>query len=438
MFGFLGNLMKKAEQKYRVVNGGIKNLPQAVWMKRNAKTYAEEGYARNVIVFRCVEIIAKSVATIPLSLYRRDEKIEEHAVLDLLKSPNPTMTYEEMTEALVSFYYITGSTFLEALSLDGLNSGLIAAKGKEPRELWVWQPYNIRANVSRNSSIPISYIYEEGGNKRMWEVDFANGQSMLMHWKTFNPQDRIYGLSRVEPAADSADQHNEAGEWNKRLLQNAAVPPAGVSTEQELTDAQYKRLRKEIDENYSGALNAGKIMIMEGGIEFKLLGITPKDMDWLEGKRISAQEIAAAFGVPTQVIPVEGSQTFANYAEARLALWEDTVIPTAKAYSRQLAKFLFPKFGLDMREYSLQLDLDGIPALAQRRAELWNTANTSDFITVNEKRMLVGYDEIDAPEANEVLINAGKIPLTLGVEPEPDEENDPDMEEMDGTEDDNV
>ena len=90
-------------------------------------------------------------------------------------------------------------------------------------------------------------------------------------------------------------------------------------------------------------------------------------MDWADGKNMSAREIAMAFGVPPQMLGIPDAQTYSNYAEARLSLWEDTVLPLAKELITELNGWLAPCYGADIK---LEMDLDDIPALEIKRQQL--------------------------------------------------------------------
>lgn len=413
MFGFF----KKATTT--VTRIAFNTLGAARWMSRDTETYAREGYEENTIVFRCVDIVAQSVASIPVKLVelasngdRRD--IDNHPLLDLLNRPNPVQTYEDLAFSLVAYNLITGAAFLEAFDSQS-EQPVIEPSRKPPLELWTWQPFRFSVYGNDLRPMPRGYAWGfEGSSKKLWKVDQVTGESQMLCWKSFHPREKLLGLSPISPAARSVDQHNAAAEWNQKMLQNNAQPPGAFVYAETMGKEAFDRLAQQIGDHYTGPDNARQPLILEGGADYKTLAMSPVDMDWLEGKRVAAQEIAAAFGVPTQVIPIEGSQTFANYEQARLALWEDTVIPKQARLLNTLELFLFPKFGLDPSRYRLEPDLDEIPALSPRRKEKWETANSTNFLTLNEKRELVGYEKYNKPEADEILIPSNLLPLAIG------------------------
>lgn len=378
----------------------LQGLPPVRWSERTARTYASEGYERCVIVARCVQIVSKSVASIPVKVLVNGEEVEDHPVLQLLKKPNPTMGGATFMEKLVSMHQITGNTYVEALVVGG-----------QPKELWLWPPFAMKVAEPSKGFIPKGFVYDDGtpAHKRSWEVNPITGACELLQVKTFNPLDPWYGLSPIATAAFAADQHNEANTWNMRLLQNASVPSGALMTKTALTNGQFKSFKEELEETYQGAKNARRPMILGGDMSWIQMSLSPMEMDWLNGKNLSAREICAAYGVPTQVVPIQGDQTFANYGQARMALWQDTVIPLAKSIYDDKARWFSQLYDEDI---TFELDLNKVPALEDARKEKWAMVQASTFLTTNEKREAVGYEPIeDVPMADRILSPGAMQPM---------------------------
>ncbi len=133
----------------------------------------------------------------------------------------------------------------------------------------------------------------------------------------------------------------------------------------------------------------GRPMILEGGLDWKEMGFSPKDMEFIEAKNIAAREIALAFGVPPMLLGIPGDNTYANYAEANRGFWRQTVVPLAHRMADGLAQLLQP-----YEEGALRFvpDLDQVEALAPDRDALWKRVNDASFLTTDEKRQAVGYN----------------------------------------------
>jgi HK97 family phage portal protein len=236
---------------------------------------------------------------------------------------------------------------------------------------------------------PAAYDYSVGGETIRFAQRAGEVLPPILHLTLFHPADDHYGLSPMEAAATALDIHNAAGAWNKALLDNAARPSGalvvgGVA----LTDAQFDRLKAELETNYQGSANAGRPLLLEGGLDWKPLSLSPKDMDFVEAKAAAAREIALAFGVPPLLLGLPGDSTHANYAEANRAFYRQTVIPLVRRTAEALAHWLSPAHG-----EALQLvpDLDAIEALAEERESLWRRVSAATFLTDDEKREAVGY-----------------------------------------------
>lgn len=361
----------------------INALGQARWTPRRYDRLAEEAYRRNVVAFRCIRMIAQSVASIPWCLYDGTSEIVVHPLLSLLQAPNPLMGQAQLIEALVSYQQISGNAYLEAVRADSENA---------PRELWVLRPDRVKI-IAGEAGVPAAYEYSAGGKTVRWAADPQTGQADVLHVKGFHPTDDWYGQGPLEAALLAIDQHNTASSWNQALLQNAARPSGAlVYAPKEgpslLTDDQYRRLKQELEEQIEGAANAGRPLLLEGGLDWKSMSLTPADMDWRQGRDAVARDIALAFGVPSQLVGLPDAQTFANFKEARLAFYEETILPITYALRDALNSWLVPMFGETLR---LEPNLDNVSALSPRRDALWERISAADFLTTDEKRQALGY-----------------------------------------------
>ncbi|MDE5057785.1 phage portal protein [Wolbachia endosymbiont of Drosophila bocki] len=245
-------------------------------------------------------------------------------------------------------------------------------------------------------SLTGSYIYRYTINNNSYDfkVDKLTGCSAVLHLKTFNPLNDWYGLSPIEAAAYSIDQHNQAGAWNQAMLQNGARPSGAIVVKSakdgsggNLSQEQYQRLKAQINDHYSGSINAGRPILLEGGLEWKEMSLSPRDMDFIESKHSSARDIALAFGVPPQLLGIPGDNTYSNLVEAHLSLWGQTVLPTLENIICHLNSWLIPRFGEDL---CLSYDKDAIEILMEKRQKLWKYVENASFMTLNEKREAFG------------------------------------------------
>lgn len=359
---------------------------QAVWTRREPVKFADEGYRRNVIAHRAVAMIATAAASVPWMLSERRARtarvLEAHPLLTLLNNPNPLQGGSELCEALYAHRLIAGNSYLHA----------IGPKDGAPLELHALRPDRV-AVIPGAGGVPKAYRYTIDNRAVDIGVDAITGQSRILHLKTFHPLDDWYGLSPMEAAAYSIDQHNQCSAWNQALLQNGARPSgalmvkAGEGKTGNLSESQYGRLKAQLDEQFSGAMNAGRPLLLEGGLEWKEMSLNPKDMDFINIKHSSARDIALAFGVPPQLLGIPGDNTYANLKEARMALWEQTIIPLLQSVTDALNNWLVPMFDSAL---TLSLDQDAIPIFAEKRDAYWDRISNADFLSADEKRKLLG------------------------------------------------
>jgi HK97 family phage portal protein len=358
-------------------------LGQPVWTPRSYARFAEEGYKQNVIVHRCVNEIARAVAMVPINVKGRTKgsTFQDHPIIKLLKRPNPLQGTSAFIENLISDWLIAGNAYIEAVS----------AKDGAPEELYCLRPDRMKI-IPGSAGLPAGYEYEVGVSRHAFHADSLTGASKILHLKTYNPLDDWYGMSPIEAAAFSIDQHNAAGAHNQALLQNGARPVGALiykpKNGSNLTERQRESLKAQVESNYTGTKNAGKMLVLEGDFEWKEMGLRPRDMDFIAAKNIAARDIAQAFGVPPVLVGIPSDATYSNLAEARLALWEQTIIPMLEHMVDAFNYWLVPMYGKDIE---LSYDLDQVPALASRRAEMWEKVKGADFLTDSEKREALGY-----------------------------------------------
>ncbi len=375
------------------------DLPKANWTLNNSKKYIDETYQKNVIAYRCIKEIADSIGTVQWELYNdKDERILTHPLLSLIKRPNPLTGASSLIQQIQIFKQTTGNAFIHAVR---------PSENRPPKELHVL-PSTYMSVKAGNHGMPYGYEYNPGNtgiNKTFYKVDAITGSSDILHYKFFNPSNPYWGQSPIQSAAYSVDLHNEASVWNMKLLQNGARPSGGLFIDKQLSDEQRKYLKEAFDEAHTGAGNAGKPMLFEGGFEWKDMALSPKDMDYLRSKNVSAREIATAYRIPPQLLNINGDNTYANMAEARLSLWEDTLLPEVNMLRDELNNWLVPMFGPGLR---LSYNKSKIIALSVRREKIWYALSAATFLTVNEQREIAGFEPI--PGGDAIYKNSGEIP----------------------------
>ncbi len=356
---------------------------EARWGARDAHGLARMGVMQNAIAYACVRKIAAAAASVPWLLYDGDNELESHPLLALLARPNAREDGVGLFERWYGFLQSAGNAYLESVSLDDT-----------PRELHLLRPDRVTV-VPGARGWPAAYDYTVDGR--------ANriARESVLHVALFHPLDDYYGLSPLAVAATAIEVHNAGAAWAKGLLDNAARPSGaliykGPDGAPGLTDEQFGRLKRELEDSYQGSSNAGRPMVLEGGLDWKAMSYAPSEMDFAGTRAQAAREIALAFGVPPMLLGLPGDNTYANYAEANLNFWRQAVLPLVASTASALTRWLCPRFGTNLR---LGFDADAVAALAEARESLWSKLNGADFLTVNEKRAAAGYSPVEGGDA---------------------------------------
>jgi len=360
----------------------LHRLGQPVWTPRDYASLSRQGYEKNVIAYRCIRLVAEAAASAPLKVIENGEVLCDHPLITLITHPNTEQSGAELFESFYGYLQTAGNAYLEAVMLDGA-----------PRELYALRPDRMKARPGK-SGWAEGYEYTAGGRTVIFSKAGAGqsgAMSPILHLKMFHPTNDHYGLSPLEAAASSVDLHNAASAWNKALLDNSARPSGalvykGPEGAENLSNEQFERLKSELEDAYQGADNAGRPLVLDGGLEWRSMSLSPAEMDFIEAKHAAAREIALAFGVPPMLLGIPGDNTYANYREANLALWKQTVLPLVKKTAASLSNWFAPVYG-GVQVICQTSDID---ALSAERDALWGRLARADFLSDDEKRAILG------------------------------------------------
>lgn len=405
MFNFLKR--NQAESKASIGQAQMLIGKDHSYAMTEMKAYAKEGYACNPTVFSAISLVASSFARVPLRVYNlMDEEQPESDLQKLLDRPNPDEGGDEFRTAAASWMLLTGNCFTEKLVVNGV-----------PKELWNWQPYEMSVGRSKGSRMPSKYIFRKNlEGQREWEVDFLNGKSDILHWRTFNPNptDSTFGQAPLSAAAYAADSYNAAQKWRYNQAKNGGTLDGILSAKAPGTmdDKQRVIMEQALREKYSGAERAGrKLAVSSSELVFTNISSSLRDAEWLGGTKLNKQEICEVFKVPTQLLGIEGSQTYANFEQALKALYYLAVIPLMDLYCSELNRWLGESFPGLWIGYS-KADIDALEPDRMARRQAMSTAGV---FSINEIRAEFGALPREEIEADAIMTDPSKIPLGMDV-----------------------
>ncbi|MEM7722887.1 MAG: phage portal protein [Pseudomonadota bacterium] len=351
---------------------------RVTWSPRDTVSLTKNGFQGNPVGYRAVKMIAEAAAALPVVCQDVERRYDAHPALALLNRPNQAQGRADLMEAAFAQLVLSGNSYVEA----------VMPEPGMPVELHVLRSDRMSL-VPGADGWPKAYDYAVGSRKHRYAAE------LICHIKAFHPQDDHYGLAPIQAAATAIDVHNSAARWAKSLLDNAARPSGaivyrGVDGTGQMSQDQFDRLQSEMESHHQGARNAGRPMLLEGGLDWKPMGFSPSDMEFQKTKDAAARDIALAFGVPPMLLGIPGDATYANYAEANRAFYRLTVLPMAQKVFAGVSHWLS---GLMGEVIELKPDLDQVPALSVEREAQWRRVAEADFLTEAEKRRMLGLPE---------------------------------------------
>jgi HK97 family phage portal protein len=353
------------------------------------ETRVRAAYLANPVAQRAVRLVAESVAWAPIYADQGGPLIRE-------ETPPPRIArFPSLRNRGEDLVGLVPPGLLEIVATQLLLHGnafvrVVQDASAEPAELVALRPERVRIEAD-GRGWPAAYLYRAGEATSRFEATDALGRPGVIHLKAAHPLDDHYGLGCLGAAAAAVELHDLAVRWHRALLANAARPSGALVYDPAdgapLSADQFARLKEELTAQFSGAANAGRPLLLDGGLKWQALSLTPADMDIGALKAAAARDIALAFGVPPMLLGLPGDATYANYREANRALWRLTVLPMAERILRGIGD------GLAAWRPALRfaIDVDQVTALAEDRERLWRQVTAADFLSEEEKREMLGF-----------------------------------------------
>ena len=294
-------------------------------------------YEQSIWVYSAITAIATNIARVPFVIKRDigaglSKKIEEGAIYDLFLNPNPLMSQRQPFEATMIF-----------LSLQG--EAIWILEGREnitqlPKEIWTFSPARFKPVQSKQGMV-VGWTYDNGSGEL---IPLANHE--IIFFRYFNPYDDIRGMPPIKAAQENINQDYYATKYNSAFFKNSAVVSGFITVEGELTDEQFNRTLRQFEDRHQGYEKAHKIALLEGGGKFEQATISQKDMEFIEGKKLTKQEILAAFKVNEVVLGIFDSiKSYLGIKAADKAFWEETLMPKTHYIEDHLWAKFFSNIG---------------------------------------------------------------------------------------------
>jgi HK97 family phage portal protein len=400
--------LKRAPSTPQLLSPWQNGRPQGkTWDEAKA---IKEGFKLNPYVYACIDLKASAAASAPWKVLTRPSPADDwepepgHPLEDLIEYPNAKMTRQDLIERWVQHLDTGGNALWSMTMVTSLREDR-----KFPAELWPLDPSGLRPVPDREKFIR-SYDYMKDGTW-MTGADGIPAEDVL-HFMRGDPANPYWGMGPLQAAASAVDTDVQASAWNRSIFANRAVPDGVFSIDRPLTEEEWEQARREIRLNYQGTENARTPWVLGSGAKWEMMSWKATDLDYIEGRRFTREELCAVFHVPPPMVGILESATLANVAEYRKAFWTDGVIPMLDNLKGVMNRVLVPMFG-DRRLIMLDYDLSGVEVLRQdedKRSQVLERLVKSGM-PFNDAKDLLDYDVEDQDGGEIGLVPSTLIPL---------------------------
>lgn len=324
-------------------------------------------------VYSCVKILSESIASLPLGLYRKvsektTQQVLTHDALDVMAAPNAWMTQHELVQFWVAHQELRGNAY-----------SFKARAGGRVKEILPLHPSAVSVRQNPDWSI----VYTVGSDK---DASGECGPDRVMHLRNFGSESYV-GLSTIGLHREAIGLALQTEKHGAVLFKNGAQMGAILEAPSALSDQAYERLKKSLEEEHGGVVNAHKSLILEEGLKASRIGMTNEDSQFLETRRFQKQEIAAIFGVPLFLLnDTEKSTTWGSGLEQiGRAFVNFTLKPRLSRLTQVLGRELLTRE--ERRDHFFAFDTDEFTlGTIKERFEAWASGITNGVISPNEAR----------------------------------------------------
>jgi HK97 family phage portal protein len=405
--------VKSCSQLTNVIYGGLFN---------DASNAAYCRYYEQVAPFATgIDMIIDAAAQITPYLFDKAENqfTKEHEFLDLLAAPNSDKTHNDFVKQTLLNYLVFGNAYIIATGLD---------PRKPPKELYCVSPRSVSIVESNNDYYPDSYqvtvndkidIFKKEENELGVRYYNAQGNELWHIKRQTCKNNSLKGDSIASAIRYDLEQYLQAGIHNAALLKNGFNPNVSIILKDNMTDDDFNSTCESIKKYYHGSENAGKALVSSGIEKIENLGLSAKDMDFLNLRKSSANAIYLRLGVPLALVSPD-NMTLANMETSQYLFYDSTVLPLVKKFYTELTVFLGHRYGLE--DLELWYDENEIGPNADRKAGIVEKYSKLGIFTINEMRGHLGFEPADGGDA--ILGQSTSVPVAQDTytedEPKPD------------------
>lgn len=362
-------------------------------------------YENVLWIYACVWAIAAHGSMVPYRIYQVSESAEEpdeaekkelnymHPARKFFRNPNEVDTFDDITEALLTFLELNGDVYLEKVFNE---------LGKLV-EIYPLRPDRVRIHPKKDGRGIDHYSYKV----KNWRKGVKFEPDKISHLKYFNPNNDFYGQATIMAATKTILLEQYALQFQEMTLKNNAVPQGVIETEFDVDDDEMRRIKKKWLQTYRGVKKAGEIAILPLGLRFKPLSYHPRDLEWKNLLENNKERLFAITGVNNAVLGILENMTYDNYRMQIRSFFMNIMQPKMKKLSARFTKDLLPNFG-----ENLLFEYDFSAFLSEDETELSTRLQREiqyGIISPNEARELLNRKRYDGGDNYYVAVNLQPI-----------------------------
>ncbi len=360
---------------------------------------------RFTAVFSAVRILAETIATLPLIVYRRlpndgKERATDYFLYPLLHDqPNEEQTRTEFVEMLQGHLALRGNAYAQ-----------IDRKMGRPARLVPLHPDRVEVSRAGNGELIYKVTSESGS-----PYSLRQRKGEIMHIRGLS-SDGVTGLNPIELFREAVALGLAYEEYSARLFGNGANLQGVLETPQAMSDTALKRFREIWQQNYGGLANSGKTAILEGGMKWQAIGLRPVDAEFITSRKFQVTEIARIFRVPPHMLADLERATFSNIEHQSIEFIRDTIRPWLVRWEQALTRDLIP--AEDRDRYFVEFLIDGLMRGDMKsRYDAYSIGRNNGWLSANDIRRLENMNPLPPEQGDVYLIPLNMVPAgTAGTE----------------------
>ena len=370
----------------------------------SGKTVTERSAMQMTAVYSCVRILAEAVAGLPLHLYRytkdggKEKAIDHPLYLLLHDEPNPEMSSFVFRETLMTHLLLWGNAYAQIIR-NGKNE-VIALYPLMPNKM----------SVDRDENGQLYYTYYRGPDEAIKSKEFAVTlrTTDVLHIPGLG-FDGLVGYSPIAMAKNAIGMAIACEEYGAKFFANGAAPGGVLEHPGTIKDPQ--RVRESWQSTFGGSGNANKIAVLEEGMKYTPIGISPEQAQFLETRKFQINEIARIFRVPPHMVGDLEKSSFSNIEQQSLEFVKYTLDPWVIRWEQSIMRALLSAD--EKSEYFVKFNLEGLlRGDYQSRMNGYAIGRQNGWMSANDIRELENLDRIPAEEGGDLyLINGNMLPL---------------------------